>query len=91
MNPDTKITNQAYFCNSMGCDVVCLLMSMMEAGGAQGGVCLVVWYRTQVWSVESMRFHGPNVVICEVITNRKWTPIIGAYLPPSTLEHLLDF
>ena len=38
-----------------------------------------------------MRFHRTNVVICEVVTvsNRKWTPIICAYLLPSTLEHLL--
>ena len=40
-------------------------MIMEAAGGAQGewGVVLVVWDRPQVWSVESMRFHVPNVVI----------------------------
>ena len=36
-----------------------------------------------------MGFHGPNVVTCEVIT-RKWTLLIGAYLPNSALEHLPD-
>ena len=27
---------------------------------------------------------------CEVVTDRKLTPLIGAYLPPSTLNHLPD-
>ena len=35
-----------------------------------------------------MRFHGPNVVSCEVIGSGNRTPLIGAYLPPSTLGHL---
>ena len=30
-------------------------------------------------------------VSCKVITNRKQTPIIGKYLPTSTLEHVPDF
>ena len=51
---------------------------------------LVVCNQPQVWSVESMRFHGMNVLICEVITNKKRTKIIGVYLPTSTLENLPD-
>ena len=30
------------------------------------------------------------MVICDVVTNYKWTLIIGTYLPPFTLEHLPD-
>ena len=30
------------------------------------------------------------MVRCEVLTGRKWTLLIGAYLPPYTLENLLD-
>ena len=30
------------------------------------------------------------MVSCEVIAGGNWTPIIGAYLPPSNLEHLPD-
>ena len=37
-----------------------------------------------------MRFNGPNVVSSEVVTVVKLTPLIGAYLPPSTLENFLD-
>ena len=36
------------------------------------------------------RFHGPNVVICEVVASNKRTLIVGVYFPPSTLEHLRD-
>ena len=37
-----------------------------------------------------MSFHEPNVVICGIITGKYWTLIVGAYLPPSMLAHLLD-
>ena len=65
-------------------------MITMEAGVTQGGVGVVVCDRPHGWSLESTRFCAPNVVICEVFTNRKRTLIIGAYLPPSTLKNLLD-
>ena len=51
---------------------------------------LVVPDRPQGWSIEVTHFHGPNVVNCEVVTVNKWNPLLGAYLPPSTLEHLPD-
>ena len=51
-------------------------------------VGVVVWNQHQVWSIESTRFHRPNLVSCEVI-NIKRTPPISIYLPPYTLEHLL--
>ena len=38
--------------------------------------------------MESMRFHGPNVVSCEIISGLQRKPFIGAYLPLTTLEHL---
>ena len=48
-------------------------MSMAAVGGLQEGVCLVIQDQPQVQSAEVTRFHGPNVVICKVITNRKRT------------------
>ena len=30
------------------------------------------------------------MVSCEIITRLTQTPLVGAYLPPSTLEHLPD-
>ena len=87
---ETKINNQAYCCNRLGYNVVCSLILMTGAGVAQGIVGLVVWYQPQVCRVELTLFHGPNVGVCKYITNEKRTPIIGAYLSPSTLEHLPD-
>ena len=60
-------------------------MSMKMVDGAQGGVCLVARDQPQVWSVESARFHGTNMVSCKVITKKKRTLTIGVYLPPYTL------
>ena len=51
---------------------------------------LVVQDQPKVWSVQSTRFHGQNVVRCKVISGSKRNPLIGAYLPSSTLEHLPD-
>ena len=56
---------------------------------ARGRLGMVVRDQSHGWSIESKWFHRPNVVSCVVI-NRKCTPIISTYLPPSTLEHLLD-
>ena len=39
---------------------------------------------------ELTRFHGPNKVRCDIVSGDQETPLIGVYLPPSTLYHLLD-
>ena len=57
----------------------------------RGGVGLVVRDQPKGWSVKSMRFHGPNVVICKIVARVKNTSLIGANLLPSTLDHLPDF
>ena len=35
-----------------------------------------------------MRFHGPNVVRCKIVTKHTRTPLLRVYLTPSALEHL---
>ena len=40
------------------------------------------------WGIESTRYHRMNVVGCKIVTRLTQTPLVGAYLPPSTLEHL---
>ena len=87
---DTKVTDQAYFQNRMGCDVVCFLSITEESGGAQGVVGMVVCDRLKVWSFELTHFHGLNVVSSKFVSGGKRTPLIGAYLPPSTMENLTD-
>ena len=46
--------------------------------------------RSVWWDIESMRYHGPNMVSCELINRLTRTPLVGAYLPLSTLDHLPD-
>ena len=48
---------------------------------AKGGVGLVVRKRQEGWSVELTRFHGPNMVSCELFSGTQQTPIVGSYLP----------
>ena len=40
--------------------------------------------------MELTRFHGLDVVSYKVVYGGKHTPLVITYLPPSTLEHLLD-
>ena len=59
-------------------------------GIARVGVGLAMRKLPYGCSVDSMRFHRSNVVICEVVYGRQLTPLIGSYLTPPTREHLLD-
>ena len=71
--------------------MVLLPMSTMESDVTQGLMCLFIWDRPQGSSVESTHFHFPSMMTFKFITNKKRITIIGAYLPPFILEHLLDF
>ena len=60
------------------------------SGGVQGGMRLVIRERPEIWNDESTRFHGPNMVSFGIVSNSERTPLISAYLSPSTFDHLLD-
>ena len=86
----TNIQSEAYLYNHLGYDVTCLAAPTSSAGGAHGGVGMVTRERPVGWGIESMRYHGPNVVSCEIITGLTRTPLVGAYLPLLIMEHLID-
>ena len=88
---ETNITSQYYCSNRLGYSVVWLTRIMKMDVSVHGGVGLVVQDQYQGLIIESTRFHGPNVLIWEVINDGKRAAIIGTYLPHSTLEHLPDF
>ena len=44
--------------------------------------------RPEVCIVKPTRFHGPNVVSCEIVSDAQRNPLIGAYLPLSTIDCL---
>ena len=51
-------------------------------------VGLVTRERQEGWDIDFTRFHGPNMVICEIVTGIQWTPLIRAYLPPVKMYRL---
>ena len=72
---DTNITGQAYCCNCIGYDVVCLKETTMADRDTQGGVGMSIRDRHQGWSIELARFHMTNGVRWEVFANKR-TPLI---------------
>ena len=85
-----NIQTEAYPHNHLGYDVTCLAAQKYSTRGSQGAIGMVMREQPDEWGIESTRFHGPNVVSYKIVTGRTKTPVVGAYLPPSTLEHLLD-
>ena len=85
---EAKIHTELYSHNHLGYNVTCSKAHSYSNGVAWGGVGLVTREWPDGWGIESTRFHGPNVVSCEIVTGPTQTPLVGAYFPPSTLEHL---
>ena len=88
---ETNIQTEVYSHNQLGYGVPCLAERPSSVGGVQGGICMVTREQTSWYRTESMRFHGPNVVRFETVIGHTRTPLVGTYLPPSTVEHLPDF
>ena len=86
----TKIQSETYLHNRFGYDVTCSVDWPSIYRGSQGGVGLVTREKPFRWGIESTRYHRPNVVNCKIVTGLTRTPLVGAYLPPSTLDHLSD-
>ena len=59
---ETKISTTVYCRNRLGYEVTCSTAQPTSAGGAQGGVGLVMIERPVGWGIDSTRYHGPNVV-----------------------------
>ena len=57
---------------------------------SQVDVGLVIREKTDGWGIESICFQRPNMVSCEIVTGPTRTPLVGAYLLSSKLEHLPD-
>ena len=84
----TKISTIFYCQNRLCYYIVCSVSRSSSASISQGGMFLVSRDRQTGWILELTRFHRPNVVSCEDIRGTSRTPIIGVYLPPTTLDHL---
>ena len=87
---ETNTPDEDYCHNRPVYRIVCSQAVGTVAGGVQGGVGLVMRERPEGWSIESTRFHGTNVVRCEIVSGTKRIPLSRAYLTPSTIDHILD-
>ena len=74
---EKKIPDVVYFKTQLWYDVVFSRVATTVAGGSQGGVGLVLWERPEGWGIYSTCFHGPNVVICNILSGSQQTPLIG--------------
>ena len=70
--------------------MICFAARPSSAGRAQGSVGLVLRDWPNGWGIELMRFHGLNVVICEIVTRRIRTKLGNPDYPLLTLDHLPD-
>ena len=87
---ETKIQSEAYLHNRLRYNVTCLAARPSRSRGYQDGVGMGTMESPVGWGVDSMRYHGSNVVSCEFVTGPTQTPRVGAYLPPLMLENLPD-
>ena len=87
---NTKIYMTVYFQNWLRYKVTFLTVQLSSDGGFQGGVKIVMSERPVGWEIESTYYHRSKVVSCLIVTELKRTPLVGAYLPQLTLDHLPD-
>ena len=85
---DAKIQSDAYSHNRIGYNMTCLTACPSRSRGAQGDNRLLTREIPVRWGIDSTQYHIPNVVSYEIVDGITWTPLVGAYLPTSTLEHL---
>ena len=87
---ETNIPDIIYCHNHLGYYVVWSWSTVAKAGISQGGVRLFLQERLQGKIYNSMRFHWPNGVNCKNVSGNQRTPLIGLFLPPSTMVHIPD-
>ena len=83
-----NIPDAVYFHKFLGHSVVGSQATFTTPRGYHGRVGLVLHDRPEGWIVKLTRLYVPNMVSCEIVSGDQITPLIGAYLPPSTLAHL---
>ena len=86
----TNISMTAYCWNRLGYDVTSSLAQPSSTRGSQGRIGLVTGERPSGLGIDSIFYHGPKVVSCDIITGLTGNPLVGTYIPPSIMEHLPD-
>ena len=79
---------KSYCRNRLDYKVTCLTARPSISGVSQGVVRLIRREKPVRWVIDSTRYHGPNVISCKLVTGLTRTPLVSAYIPLSTLDHL---
>ena len=89
---ETKIHDSVYFPKLLGYDVYCSMVTATatEVRREKGRAGITSRERPEGWLIGLTRFHGTNMASYDLIMGNLWTPVMGAYLLPSKLDHLLD-
>jgi hypothetical protein len=78
---EAKLTDGIYTRCSSGYSVVATSARVHN----QGGVALF-YKNSPDWQIESVRYHGPNVISFQLVAaSRRWG-VVGAYIPPADLK-----
>ena len=84
---ETKITDGIYTRFSSGYNV-----TASNAISARQGWIALFWRDNEIYEVEEVATHGPNVLTFELVTGQMRYYVVGAYIPPSdlgtTLTHI---
>jgi hypothetical protein len=84
---ETKVTDGVYTRFSSGYNVT----ASNATSVSQGGIALF-WRDNELYEVEEVAMHGPNVLTFELVTGEMRFFVVGAYIPPSdlgtTLSHI---
>jgi exonuclease III len=79
---ETKITDECYTRHSFGYEI----RASKAPSTSQGGVA-ICWRDNELSQTEGIRFHGPNVLSCEITSGQKRWLLIGAYIPPNEVSN----
>ena len=87
---ETKILEYVHCKKRLGYNIACSREFPTVDGGVQGGMVLVTGETPEGWDTESMRFHGPNMVSCEIVSVSQHPPSLAHTTPLSILDYLPD-
>jgi exonuclease III len=79
---ETKITDECYTHHSCGYEI----RALKATSTSQGGVA-ICWRDNEISQAEGIRFHGPNVISCEITSGQRRWLLIGAYIPPTKVSN----
>ena len=76
---ETKLTHDKYTKDCCGFKV----FATKASSSTKGGVAFFYRSQSDLWSIEGLRAHGPNVISCTIVSGTRQWPLVGCYIAPS--------